>query len=62
MLVTRDANLPAVYSDALDSLALAPLWTALHATVQADLRGHQLTTKASGGLTCPIHSGRIAAK
>jgi len=30
-LVTRDASLPAAYSDALDSLALAPLWTALHA-------------------------------
>ncbi len=30
-LVTRDANLPAAYSDALDALALAPLWTALHA-------------------------------
>src|SRR5205823_9305369 len=30
-LVTRDANLPAAYSDALHALALAPLWTALHA-------------------------------
>jgi gentisate 1,2-dioxygenase len=30
-LVTRDANLPAAYSDALDALSLAPLWTALHA-------------------------------
>jgi gentisate 1,2-dioxygenase len=30
-LVTRDPSLPAAYSDALDSLALAPLWTALHA-------------------------------
>ena len=30
-LVTRDANLPGAYSDALDALALAPLWTALHA-------------------------------
>ena len=30
-LTTRDPSLPAAYSDALDSLALAPLWTALHA-------------------------------
>jgi gentisate 1,2-dioxygenase len=30
-LTTRDPNLPADYSDALDTLALAPLWTALHA-------------------------------
>jgi gentisate 1,2-dioxygenase len=30
-LVTRDSSLPAAYSDALDALALAPLWTALHA-------------------------------
>jgi gentisate 1,2-dioxygenase len=29
-LVSRDASLPAAYSDALDALALAPLWTALH--------------------------------
>jgi diacylglycerol kinase family enzyme len=55
-LFARALALPA------DPLALAPLWTALHATVQADLRGHQLATKASGGLTCPMHSGRIAAK
>ena len=30
-LTTRDPSLPAAYSDALDTLALAPLWTALHA-------------------------------
>src|SRR4030095_10726687 len=30
-LTTRDPSLPAAYSDALDSLALPPLWTALHA-------------------------------
>jgi gentisate 1,2-dioxygenase len=30
-LTTRDPSLPAAYSDALDALALAPLWTALHA-------------------------------
>src|SRR5438045_8872946 len=30
-LVTRDASLPAADSDGLDSLSLAPLWTALHA-------------------------------
>ena len=30
-LTARDPSLPAAYSDALDALALAPLWTALHA-------------------------------
>src|SRR5258705_6853261 len=30
-LSTRDAQLPAAYSDRLESLSLAPLWTALHA-------------------------------
>jgi gentisate 1,2-dioxygenase len=30
-LTTRDPNLPPAYSDSLDALALAPLWTALHA-------------------------------
>jgi gentisate 1,2-dioxygenase len=30
-LITRDPSLPPAYSDALDTLALAPLWTALHA-------------------------------
>ncbi len=29
-LPTRDAGLPAAYSQALDALALGPLWTALH--------------------------------
>src|SRR5438067_1697853 len=29
-LTTRDAALPATYSQALESLALGPLWTALH--------------------------------
>ena len=29
-LTSRDASLPPAYSDALDALALAPLWTALH--------------------------------
>jgi len=29
-LTTRDATLPATYSQALESLALGPLWTALH--------------------------------
>src|SRR4029450_7136526 len=32
-LTTRDPALPAAYSDALDALGLAPLWTALHALV-----------------------------
>src|SRR5918994_1046906 len=31
MLTTRDASLPATYSDALETLSLGPLWTALHA-------------------------------
>ncbi len=30
-LSTRDAQLPAAYSDQLEALSLAPLWTALHA-------------------------------
>ena len=30
-LSTRDAQLPAAYSDRLEALSLAPLWTALHA-------------------------------
>jgi gentisate 1,2-dioxygenase len=30
-LSTRDAHLPAAYSDRLETLSLAPLWTALHA-------------------------------
>jgi gentisate 1,2-dioxygenase len=30
-LTTRDPSLPPAFSDALDALALAPLWTALHA-------------------------------
>jgi gentisate 1,2-dioxygenase len=30
-LTTRDASLPSEYSDSLDALSLAPLWTALHA-------------------------------
>src|SRR5437773_11768223 len=29
-LTTRDATLPPTYSQALESLALGPLWTALH--------------------------------
>jgi gentisate 1,2-dioxygenase len=31
MFTTRDASLPAPYSDALESHSLGPLWTALHA-------------------------------
>ena len=30
-LTTRDPSLPPAYSDTLDALSLAPLWTALHA-------------------------------
>jgi len=41
-LTTRDPSLPAAYSDALDSLALAPLWTALHV-----LLPHERTTTAA---------------
>lgn len=29
-ITTRDATLPAVYSQTLESLSLGPLWTALH--------------------------------
>src|SRR5687767_2821801 len=31
MLTTRDPSLPAAYSDALETLSVGPLWTALHA-------------------------------
>ena len=40
-LVTRDASLPAAYSEQLDTLSLAPLWTALHA-----LLPHERQTRA----------------
>jgi gentisate 1,2-dioxygenase len=39
---TRDPSLPAAYSDALDALSLAPLWTALHA-----LLPHERATAAA---------------
>ena len=35
-LTTRDATLPATYSQALESLALGPLWTALHQLLPAE--------------------------
>ena len=35
-LTTRDATLPAAYSQALESLALGPLWTALHQLLPAE--------------------------
>jgi gentisate 1,2-dioxygenase len=35
-LTTRDATLPAAYSQALESLSLGPLWTALHQLLPAE--------------------------
>jgi gentisate 1,2-dioxygenase len=35
-LKARDENLPAAYSDSLERLALAPLWTALHALLPGE--------------------------
>ena len=40
-ITTRDATLPAVYSQTLESLSLGPLWTALH-----QLLPHERTTRA----------------
>ena len=33
---SRDARLPAAYSEALDAVALGPLWTALHALLPGE--------------------------
>jgi len=41
VISTRDPNLPVAYSDSLDRLSLAPLWTALHA-----LLPHERVTQA----------------
>ena len=41
MITTRDATLPADYSQTLESLSLGPLWTALH-----QLLPHERTTRA----------------
>ena len=41
MITTRDATLPAAYSQTLESLSLGPLWTALH-----QLLPHERTTRA----------------
>src|SRR5919106_1665442 len=41
MITTRDASLPAAYSQTLESLSLGPLWTALH-----QLLPHERTTRA----------------
>lgn len=38
-LPTRDATLPAAYSQALDTLSLGPLWTALHLLLPAERGG-----------------------
>ena len=40
-ITTRDASLPPVYSQTLESLSLGPLWTALH-----QLLPHERTTRA----------------
>jgi len=42
MTSTRDPSLPAAYSDGLDRLSLAPLWTALHT-----LLPHERATRAA---------------
>jgi gentisate 1,2-dioxygenase len=39
-LRTRDENLPAAYSEGLERLSLAPLWTALHQLLPAERETH----------------------
>ena len=53
-LSTRDAQLPAAYSDRLESLSLAPLWTALHALLPP--------RAADAGGAAPLAVERAAAR
>lgn len=54
-LTTRDATLPAVYSQALESLSLGPLWTALHPLLPGE-RTTRAVPHANGGdhPACPF--------